>query len=86
VEGLGRPGDVLVLFSTSGNALNLQRAVAAARRAGVQVVSLLGRDGGPLAGMADDELLAPGDSTERIQEVHQVIVHLILDAVEEAFS
>jgi D-sedoheptulose 7-phosphate isomerase len=86
VEGLGQPGDVLVLFSTSGNAKNLQEAVVVARARGVKTIGLLGRDGGALKGQCDIELLAPGRVTERIQEVHQVVLHLILDAVEVAFS
>lgn len=86
VEGLGRPGDLLVLFSTSGNARNLKLGLEAARSVGMRTVALLGRDGGCLAGLADCELIAPGDCTERIQEAHQVIVHLVLDLVEEAFS
>jgi D-sedoheptulose 7-phosphate isomerase len=86
VEGLGRPGDVLVLFSTSGNAANLGMALDAARRAQMRTIALLGRDGGPLAGRADRELIVDGTETERIQEAQQVILHLVLDAVEEAFS
>ena len=86
VEGLGRAGDVLVLFSTSGRAANLSLALAAAKRAGMISVGLLGRDGGPLAGQADYEIIVPGTATERIQEAHQVIIHLILDAVELAFG
>lgn len=86
VEGLGQPGDVLVLFSTSGSAKNLQQAVIAAKARGVKTVGLLGRDGGALKGQCDVELIVPGQATERIQEVHQVVLHLILDAVEVAFS
>jgi D-sedoheptulose 7-phosphate isomerase len=86
VEGLGRKGDVLVLFSTSGTAANLRRALDQARTAGMTTVALLGRDGGPLAGRADHELIVPGEATERIQEAHQVVLHLILDAVEDAFA
>ena len=85
VEGLGRPGDVLVLFSTSGRGVNLRPALDAARARGLRTVALLGRDGGPLAGAAELELIVPGASTERIQEVHQLVVHLVLDAVEAAF-
>lgn len=85
VEGLGKPGDVLVLFSTSGNAPNLCAALEAAHAAGVHTVAFLGRDGGKLAGLAKNEILIAGDRTERIQEAHQVLVHLVLDAVEEAF-
>lgn len=85
VEGLGVPGDLLVLFSTSGNAPNLQRALEAARRKKMRVVAILGRDGGALAGQADFELCVKGSATERIQEAHQVVLHLILEEVELAF-
>lgn len=86
VEGLGKKGDVLVLFSTSGSAGNLEMALESAKKLGMTVISLLGRDGGALAGRSDYELIPMGDSTERIQEVHQVLVHIILDAVELAFT
>jgi D-sedoheptulose 7-phosphate isomerase len=86
VEGLGREGDVLVLFSTSGKAVNLKLACESARRQGLTVVGLLGRDGGALAGQCDAEILVAGGATERVQEAHQVLLHLFLDAVEEAFS
>ncbi|MBT3294201.1 MAG: SIS domain-containing protein [Verrucomicrobia bacterium] len=86
VEGLGRAGDALVVFSTSGNAPNLARALEAAREAEMVTVALLGRDGGPLAGLADHEIIVPGEATERIQEAHQVILHLLLDAAERVFG
>jgi len=85
VEGLGQEGDVLVLFSTSGHAPNLSLALDAAAARGLVTVALLGRDGGALAGRADYEIIVPGDATERIQEAHSVILHLVLDAVELAF-
>ena len=86
LEGLGRPGDVLVLFSTSGSAPNLALALEEAGRKGMRTICLLGRDGGPLAGRADLEVIVRGTATERIQEVHQVILHLVLDDVEGAFG
>ena len=86
VEGLGRAGDVLVLLSTSGRAANLRLAMEAARARRMITVCLLGRDGGPLAGQADFEVIVAAHATERIQEAHQVIIHLILDAVESAFA
>ena len=86
VEGLGREGDALVVFSTSGNAANLLRAVEAARSGGLITIALLGRDGGPLAGCADHELIIAGEASERIQEAHQVIMHLLLDLAERAFG
>lgn len=85
IEGLARPNDVVVLFSTSGGATNLVRALDAATHAGATVVCLLGRDGGLLAGRANAELIVEGTETERIQEAHQVVLHVILDAVEQAF-
>ncbi len=85
IEGLGCQGDVLVLFSTSGNADNLRAALDEAHKKGMKVIALLGKDGGPLAGKSDCDLIAPGRVTERIQEVHQLLLHIILDAVEEKF-
>ncbi len=86
IEGLGRSGDLLVLFSTSGAAANLRRAVTAARARKMRVLLLLGRDGGPLAGTGDLEIIVKGQATERIQEAHQVILHVLLDAVEQDFT
>jgi phosphoheptose isomerase len=85
VEGLASPGDMLVLFSTSGNATNLVEAATMAASRDVQVACILGRDGGSLAGMSPFEICVPGDDTARIQEAHQVIVHLLLEEVELAF-
>jgi D-sedoheptulose 7-phosphate isomerase len=86
VEGLGNPGDILVLISTSGNAPNLKIALDAARSKRMKVVCLLGKTGGALAGLGDYEVLVKGTATERIQEAHQVLIHLILDAVEEVYA
>jgi D-sedoheptulose 7-phosphate isomerase len=86
IEGLGQSGDILVLFSTSGAAVNLRLALEAAQAKGMKVIGLLGKDGGPLAGRCDLEIIVKGKATERIQEAHQVLLHLILDAVESEFS
>lgn len=85
VEGLGRAGDVLVVFSTSGNSINLERAVAMARARGMKVLALLGKDGGRLKGRSDHELIVASDRTAQIQEAHQVVMHLLLEIVEGAF-
>lgn len=85
VEGLGKPGDVLVIFSTSGAASNLLKALEAAHSRGVRTLCLLGRDGGRLAGKATWEVIVPGTATERIQEAHQVLLHIFLECVERAF-
>lgn len=86
VEGLGVKGDALVLFSTSGNARNLSLALDAAREKEILTVCLLGRDGGSLAGRADHEIIVKSVSTERIQEAHQVVLHIVLEAVDKAFG
>ena len=82
VEGLGNAEDLLVVFSTSGKGANLRLAVEEARGKGLRVLLILGRDGGALAGTGDCQIVVPGEATERIQEAHQVVMHLLLDAVE----
>lgn len=86
VEGLGCPDDLLVLFSTSGHARNLMRAVEEARRRDLRILSILGRDGGELAGKSDLEIIVPGRATERIQEAHQLLLHILLEGVERFFG
>ncbi|MAE67484.1 MAG: phosphoheptose isomerase [Phycisphaeraceae bacterium] len=82
VRGLGAPGDALVALSTSGNSPNVERALAAAREVGLHTVAMLGRDGGRCRGLADAELLVPGDSTARIQEGHLLLYHTICAALD----
>jgi phosphoheptose isomerase len=82
VEGLGRPGDVLILFSTSGKSRNLAEALGAARAKNMVVIALLGGDGGPLKGRADFEIRVAADTPARVQEAHQLIVHLWLEMIE----
>jgi D-sedoheptulose 7-phosphate isomerase len=85
IEGLAKAGDVLVLFSTSGSAANLERALVAAHQRGVKTLCLLGRDGGRLAGKGTWELVISGTETARIQEAHQVLLHIFLEIVEQSF-
>ena len=82
VEGLARAGDVLVVFSTSGNSPNILLALRMAREKGIKSVALLGRDGGKAAGLADVEIIVPDPVTARIQEAHQRIIHLLCGVVE----
>ena len=86
VEALVRPGDLLVLHSTSGESANLVRAAEAARAKGVRVVALLGKGGGALRRCVDDSLVIPGDETSHIQEMHVAIEHVICAIVEEQLS
>ncbi|MDD5704666.1 MAG: SIS domain-containing protein [Kiritimatiellae bacterium] len=85
IEGLGRAGDLLVLYSTSGRAANLTGALEAARARRMRALLILGRDGGSLAGQGDVEIIVAGAATEHIQEAHQVLLHILLEAVERAF-
>jgi len=86
VEALGKPGDVLVLFSTSGNSRNLLLALDAARGMQMRTVCLLGRDGGQMRGKGTIELVVGVQPTARIQEAHQLIMHLILEEIEQEFG
>jgi D-sedoheptulose 7-phosphate isomerase len=86
VEALGKPGDILLLFSSSGNSANLLQARKTARARQLTTIALLGGDGGKMAGQSDIDIIVPCTKTERIQEAHQVVVHLLLDAVERAFA
>jgi phosphoheptose isomerase len=82
VEAMARPGDVLVAISTSGNSPNILTAVEAAVERGVAVLGLTGRDGGRLAGLCAHALVVPSQATERIQEAHIAIIHLLCELVE----
>lgn len=82
IEALVRPPDILILHSTSGESPNLLRAAQAAKAAGVAVLALLGRGGGPLRALVDHALVVGSDETSRIQELHVAIEHVICDLVE----
>jgi D-sedoheptulose 7-phosphate isomerase len=84
VEALCRPGDLLVLHSTSGRSPNLVAAARAARTLGTPTVAFLGRDGGALAGEVDEALVVPADDTGQIQLLHLALEHLVVELVESA--
>jgi D-sedoheptulose 7-phosphate isomerase len=86
VEALGRAGDCLVAISTSGNSPNVVRAAETARRIGVTVVGLLGRDGGRMASLCDVPIVVPEQSTARIQEAHIFIGHTLCGLTEQALG
>lgn len=85
VEALGRPGDLFIGISTSGNSPNIIKAVESAKGLGLKTLGLLGRDGGKLAGLVDDALIVPSTVTARIQEVHQMVYHFWCEAIDAQF-
>ena len=82
VEGLGNKGDMLFVISTSGNSANLIKAAQTAREKGLICVGLLGGTGGKLTTAVDRALIVPHPSTQRIQEEHTFIIHLLVELVE----
>lgn len=87
VEGLGQKDDVLLVLSTSGNSMNIIKAVEAAREKQMKVVGLTGKTGGLLAGMVDQEVRVKGrQHSDRIQEVHIKILHILVLLIEQSVS
>jgi D-sedoheptulose 7-phosphate isomerase len=84
VEALGVAGDVCLAITTSGNSPNIVAACRAARGQGIKVVGLLGRDGGSVAALCDLALIVPSDDTQRIQETHNLLGHILCELIEEA--
>ncbi len=82
VQGLGKPGDVLILISTSGNSANLIKAAESAREMKLLTVGLLGGNGGKLLPLCDKKLIIPHISTQRIQEEHIFLIHLLVELIE----
>ena len=82
IEALGTKGDVCLASSTSGTSPNVVNACEQARRQGVIVIGLLGRDGGTVAALCDLALIVSSEDTQRIQETHNLIGHIICELVE----
>lgn len=83
LEALGRSGDVLVVMSTSGNSMNLVRAVEYAKSQNMRTIGLLGKGGGALAPLVDIHIIVPSDDTPRIQEAHLLLVHAFSERIDE---
>jgi len=83
IEAMGKPGDVLVGFSTSGNSKNIIHAFEAAAKLGMKTIAFTGKDGGKLKPMADICIHIPHNNTARVQEVHITAGHIICKLVEE---
>jgi D-sedoheptulose 7-phosphate isomerase len=84
LRALGCAGDLAIAISTSGNSPNVVRAALAARQLGIKVIALTGRDGGKLAQKADLALIVEANSTQRIQETHITVGHILCELVEDA--
>lgn len=82
VEAYAAAGDVVLGLSTSGNSPNVIRGLATARELGCHTIALLGKDGGQLAGTCDLQIIVPGEHSDRIQELHTLILHIIIECVE----
>lgn len=82
VEAYGKSGDMFIGISTSGNSGNVIKAVEAAKKIGMKTCVLLGKDGGKLKGMCDYEFIIPGKTSDRVQEIHMMILHIIIEGVE----
>ncbi len=86
VAGLGRPGDVLIAITTSGQSENVLAAVETARELGITTIGLTGGSGGRLADTVDLCITVPSASTPRIQEAHTLVAHLICELAERALA
>jgi D-inositol-3-phosphate glycosyltransferase len=82
VRGLGTRGDVLIGFSTSGRSANVIEAFRAGAELGMTCVALTGGTGGPMASLADASVVVPSSDTQRIQEVHTIVLHLLCELIE----
>jgi len=83
VAAFGKPGDVLIVLTTSGKSRNILAALEEARKHGVKTVAFLGKKGGFTTGAADIELIVPGIETARIQEAQKFLLHVLCEIIEE---
>jgi D-sedoheptulose 7-phosphate isomerase len=83
LEALGKKGDLLVAISTSGNSINVIKAVETAKSKGIKTVGLLGKGGGDLKDLVDIPIVVASSNTARIQEAHMKIIHTVIEAIEK---
>jgi D-sedoheptulose 7-phosphate isomerase len=82
IEGVGVKGDLLLTISTSGNSPNLLQAIQSAKKKEIFSFSLLGKDGGKMKALTNNSIIAPGNTSDRIQEIHIKIIHIVIETVE----
>ena len=86
VAAFGLAGDLLICLTTSGKSRNVERALEEAKARKLKTIAFLGRDGGSTIGMADLDLLVRGDLNARIQEAHQLLLHVLCETVESRLA
>ena len=83
IEGLGKKGDLLIVFSTSGNSVNINRALISAKSMGIFSIAFLGNNGGLAKKNCSQSIIVSSDKTARIQELHLLFIHLITNLMEK---
>ena len=87
VEGVGYKGDVLLGISTSGNSTNVIKAIEAAKQKGMKIITLTGKDGGKMNGLADVDIRVPHFGyADRVQEIHIKIIHILILLIEKEMT
>jgi D-sedoheptulose 7-phosphate isomerase len=86
IEGLARPGDLVVVFTSSGDSENILHALEAARRLKLETIAFLGRGGGKAKGLATCELVIPGSSGRTAQEAHLFLLHCFCERIDAEFA
>lgn len=82
IEAFGKANDWFIGLSTSGNSENIINAIAKAKEMNVKTIALLGKDGGKIAKTCDYEFIVPAKTADRIQEIHMVILHILVEGIE----
>ena len=87
VEGVGQKGDVLLGISTSGNSTNVIKAIEAAKQKGMKIITLTGKDGGKMNGLADVDIRVPQFGyADRVQEIHIKVIHILILLIEKEMA
>jgi len=84
VEALAKDGDVLIAISTSGNSSNIIKAIESAKKKGMSIITLLGKDGGIMANEGDINIIIPSNDTPRVQEMHIMVGHMLCAMIDES--
>jgi D-sedoheptulose 7-phosphate isomerase len=86
IAGLAKPGDLVVVLTSSGNSGNILAALGEAKRLGLETIALLGRGGGKAKGLATCDVIIPGSSGAAAQEAHLFLIHHWCERIDEAFA